>query len=302
MRQIPFHSELLEKIINCPTRSLIVLKDPSIVNLYNELDNSKIIRPGLDSLDVTEDEIHDFDYIVIENAEQIVNQPILYTVLDQIQYSNCKIILSTCKTDLLDLFEKRIKSRFNNCVINLFEFYMSKSGCEIVTEILKNMDADNDSLERFEENRSKINEYWETCQNIGLLFPISNAIICNDNLDPLFPNRLDILKLTDMEKNILVVCIEQNQIHPYITCELIKKYIEKKYRFSSLVLQQKMDRLCELGFIVPCELNWRAAGIPRKYQPFQCIADNYDLATLQNQKLEIHGDFDNSYFSFEREE
>ena len=45
-----------------------------------------------------------------------------YTVLELIQYTKCKIIISTCKTDLLDSFEKRIKSRFNNSVVKAWKY------------------------------------------------------------------------------------------------------------------------------------------------------------------------------------
>ena len=113
MFEIPFHREMLIKIKQCPTRSVLVLKDPSIVNFYDDLENAKIILPTLDNLQITQDDLVEFDYIVLEDAEKVINHPILYTVLDLIQYTKCKIIISTCKTDLLDSFEKRIKSRFN---------------------------------------------------------------------------------------------------------------------------------------------------------------------------------------------
>eukprot|EP00835_Amoeboradix_gromovi_P004934 NODE_421_length_8910_cov_0.283623.p4 type:complete len:300 gc:universal NODE_421_length_8910_cov_0.283623:5472-6371(+) len=287
MFAIPFHDEMLSKIKECPTRSVLVLKDPSLVSFYDDLSNCKIILPTLDNLEISEDLLKDFDYIVIEDAEEVIGHPILYTVLDQIQYTKCKIIISTCKTDILDSFEKRIKSRFNNSVINLFELYSKKTGSELVYEMLISVKSNKAVLLRLQEVSAVIDENWRMCQCYGILNPIASLIYDGLPISNLLPNRQDVEQLHDMDKDILKTCILQNRIHPYITSALIIKFLKKQYQFSVLVLQQRMDVLCELGFLLPCELNWETSMLPREYHPFQCIASIYDLECLKPKKIEL---------------
>ena len=284
MRSIPFHKEMLNAITSCPTRSVIVIKDPSIVNFYDALENAKILIPSLDLLNVTKEELLEYDYVIIEDAEQIVGHPLLYTILNEIQYTQCTIILSTCQIDLLDSFEKRIKSRFNNSVINLFDFYSTKSGSDLVHELLLGMNASNEILQLLTINKSKIDENWTNCQLFGILKAIADLLMLQLPIDPILPNRSDISKLSQMERHLLLVCIDQNEQHPYITAKLIFKNLKKQFQFSDLVVQQRMDHLCEMGFLVPCELNWKTTTLPRAFQPFICIASPYDKAALENYK------------------
>ena len=106
-------------------------------------------------------------------------------------------------------------------------------------------------------------------------------------ISDLLPDRKDIQSLHDMDRDILKVSIAQNQVHPYITSELISKHLKRQYQFSSLVIQQRIDKLCEIGLLVPCELNWDTTSIPRQYHPFQCLASAYDLEMLKNEKIQL---------------
>ena len=110
---------------------------------------------------------------ILESLEYYVDsskQFLLYKIFDMFQY--CKtpfiFIATTPKTDIADSFEKRIKSRFSNKVVLLFEQQI-EAFFESLTEMF-------DAIEAREETKEEQKKYVQLLKTV-ILSPESRDII-----------------------------------------------------------------------------------------------------------------------------